>query len=70
MKVSKNYRGTPGTEQTNWSAYKKRLERIKYGGTITIESFTPENKELAGALCFWHSMAESQDEFASEGLTF
>lgn len=70
LQVSENYRGTPGTGQTNWSAYKKGLERIKYSGTITIESFTPENKELAGAVCFWHPMAESQDKFASEGLTF
>ena len=70
LQVSENYRGTPGTGQTNWSAYKKGLEKIKYSGTITIESFTPENKELAGAVCFWHPMAESQDKFASEGLAF
>ena len=70
LQVSENYRGTPGTGQTNWSTYKKGLEKIKYSGTITIESFTPENKELAGAVCFWHPMAESQDEFASEGLAF
>jgi D-psicose/D-tagatose/L-ribulose 3-epimerase len=37
---------------------------------VSIESFTPENKELAGAVCFWHPMAESQDKFASEGLQF
>ena len=70
MQVSENYRGTPGTGQTRWDAYRKGLELINYSGTVTIESFTPENKELAGAVCFWHPMAESQDGFAREGLHF
>lgn len=70
LQVSENYRGTPGTGQTPWHAYRKGLEAIQYKGTVTIESFTPNNKELAGAVCFWHPMAESQDGFASEGLRF
>lgn len=70
MQVSENYRGTPGTGQTNWDAYKKGLEKIHYTGTISIESFTTDNKELAGAVCFWHPMAESQDTLASDGLKF
>ncbi|MDB5250563.1 MAG: xylose isomerase protein [Segetibacter sp.] len=70
FQVSENYRGTPGTGQTRWDAYKRGLEAINYKGTVSIESFTPENKELAGAVCFWHPMAESQDRFASEGLHF
>ena len=70
MQVSENYRGTPGTGQTRWETYRRGLEAINYSGTVSIESFTPENKELAGAVCFWHPMAESQDGFASEGLQF
>ncbi len=70
LQVSENYRGTPGTGQTPWHAYRKGLEAVKYNGTVTIESFTPNNKELAGAVCFWHPMAESQDKFASDGLAF
>ena len=70
LQVSENYRGTPGTGQTSWNSYKRGLEAINYEGTVTIESFTPENKELAGAVCFWHPMAESQDSFATEGLRF
>ncbi len=70
MQVSENYRGTPGTGQTRWDDYRRALEKINYTGAVTIESFTPENKELAGAVCFWHPMAESQDSFASEGLRF
>lgn len=70
LQVSENYRGTPGTGQTRWDAYKRGLESINYTGIVTIESFTPENKELAGAVCFWHPMAEDQDSFASDGLNF
>ncbi len=70
LQVSENYRGTPGTGQTSWNSYKRGLEAINYEGTVTIESFTPENKELAGAVCFWHPMADSQDSFATEGLRF
>ncbi len=70
FQVSENYRGIPGTGQTRWDAYKRGLEAINYNGVVSIESFTPENKELAGAVCFWHPMAESQDKFASEGLHF
>jgi D-psicose/D-tagatose/L-ribulose 3-epimerase len=70
LQVSENYRGTPGTGQTRWDAYKRGLEAINYTGTVSIESFTPENKELAGAVCIWRPLAESQDEFAEQGINF
>ena len=70
FQVSENYRGTPGTGQTRWDAYKRGLEAIDYKGTVSIESFTPRNKELAGAVCIWRPLAESQDIFASQGLSF
>jgi D-psicose/D-tagatose/L-ribulose 3-epimerase len=70
MQVSENYRGTPGTGQTRWDDYRRGLELVNYKGVVSIESFTPQNQELAGAVCFWHPMAESQDGFASDGLSF
>jgi D-psicose/D-tagatose/L-ribulose 3-epimerase len=70
VQVSENYRGTPGTGQTRWQDYKKGLEAINYRGVISIESFTPEIKELAGAVCIWRPLVPDQDEFASEGLKF
>jgi D-psicose/D-tagatose/L-ribulose 3-epimerase len=70
LQVSENYRGTPGTGQTEWSELRKGLESINYKGVVSIESFTPDNKELAGAVCFWHPMAENQDRFAEDGLKF
>ncbi len=70
VQVSENYRGTPGTGQTRWDDYLKGLKAINYQGAITIESFTPEIQELAGAVCIWRPLADSQDGFASEGLKF
>jgi len=70
VQVSENYRGTPGTGQTRWDAYKRGLEAINYQGAVSVESFTPEIKELAGAVCIWRTLAPSQDSFAEEGFKF
>ncbi len=70
VQVSENHRGIPGTGLTPWNDFKDGLEDIGYKGAIVIESFTPEIKELAGAVCIWKHLAESQDEFASQGLKF
>lgn len=70
VQVSENYRGTPGTGQTRWDAYKRGLEAVGYSGVVSIESFTPEIKELAGAVCIWRPLVASQDNFASEGYRF
>ncbi|WP_373518037.1 sugar phosphate isomerase/epimerase family protein [Pricia sp.] len=70
VQVSENHRGIPGTGLTPWNDFKLGLEDINYQGAMVIESFTPEIKELAGAVCIWKHLAESQDEFASEGIKF
>ncbi|MEP6736296.1 MAG: sugar phosphate isomerase/epimerase family protein [Chryseolinea sp.] len=70
VQVSENHRGIPGTGQTTWSSFKKGLQNINYQGVVSIESFTPENKELAGAVCIWKNLAASQDIFATEGIEF
>ncbi|SIS48746.1 D-tagatose 3-epimerase [Zobellia uliginosa] len=70
LQVSENHRGIPGTGLTPWSDFKKGLDDIAYTGAVVIESFTPEIEELAGAVCIWKNLAESQDRFASEGIHF
>ncbi len=70
VQVSENYRGTPGTGNASWDAYRRGLEAIGYQGVVSIESFTPANKELAAAVCIWRNLAESQDAFASDGHVF
>lgn len=70
VQVSENHRGVPGTGLTPWNDFKVGLTEIAYKGAIVIESFTPEIKELAAAVCIWKNLAPSQDEFASDGLQF
>lgn len=70
VQVSENYRGAPGTGNASWDAYYRGLEAIGYTGTVSIESFTPENKELAGAVCIWRNLAADQDTFGREGYAF
>ncbi|OYD44914.1 sugar phosphate isomerase [Sphingobacterium cellulitidis] len=70
VQVSENYRGTPGTGNASWGAFYEALLAINYKGAVSIESFTPENKELAGAVCIWRNLAEDQDTFAREGHEF
>ncbi|MEJ7644686.1 MAG: sugar phosphate isomerase/epimerase family protein [Chryseolinea sp.] len=70
VQVSENHRGTPGTGQTQWLSLKHGLQRINYRGVVSIESFTPDVKELAGAVCIWRNFAIDQDSFAKNGLSF
>tara|TARA_R110000765_G_scaffold3452_3_gene10698 strand:+ start:220 stop:1080 length:861 start_codon:yes stop_codon:yes gene_type:complete len=70
VQVSENHRGVPGTGLTPWNDFKLGLDDINYTGGLVIESFTPEIKELAAAVCIWNTMAKSQDEFAQQGLEF
>ncbi len=70
VQVAENYRGIPGTGQTDWKAWERGLESIGYTGAVVIESFTPDNQSLAGAVCIWKKLADSQDAFAQEGLDF
>ena len=37
---------------------------------MVLESFTPDNRELAGVVCIWNRRTETQDEFAERGLEF
>lgn len=70
VQVSENQRGIPGTGLTNWDAFARGLKAIDYRGMVTIESFTPENRDLAAAVCIWKRRSPDQDTFAREGLAF
>ncbi|MEJ7643446.1 MAG: sugar phosphate isomerase/epimerase family protein [Chryseolinea sp.] len=70
MQVSENHRGVPGTGQTQWKSLKRGLENINYKGVVSIESFTPDNKELAEAVSIWRNFAANQNDFAIDGLAF
>lgn len=70
VQTSENYRGTPGTGQTDWDSFRKGLQAVGYQGAVSIESFTPDNQELADAVCIWKPFADDQDRLASDGLAF
>lgn len=70
VQVSENQRGIPGTGLTNWAALARGLKAVGYRGLVIIESFTPDNRDLAGAVCIWKRRAADQDTFAAEGLRF
>ncbi len=65
-----NDRGVPGTGQVHWKEIGKALIDSGYDGSVVIESFTDQVKEIARAVCIWREIAPSQDAIASQGLKF
>jgi len=68
--AAENDRGIPGSGQVQWQAIAKALKDIGYNGAVVIESFTPEVKSIAQAVCIWREIAPNQDAVAVEGLRF
>jgi D-psicose/D-tagatose/L-ribulose 3-epimerase len=65
-----NDRGVPGTGQVNWGGVAEALKEIGYQGDIVIESFTPEVKSIARAVCIWREIAPNQDAIVRDGAVF
>jgi len=65
-----NDRGVPGTGQVDWTGVFEALAKTGYDGNIVIESFTPEVKSIARAVCIWREIAPDQDSIARDGLKF
>ena len=67
VEVSENHRGVPGTGLTDWAAFARGLRAIDYGGLVVLESFTPDNRDLAGAVCIWDRRTGTQTSLPSVG---
>jgi D-psicose/D-tagatose/L-ribulose 3-epimerase len=65
-----NDRGVPGTGQVAWKEVFAALDEIGYDAGMVIESFTPEVKSIARAVCIWREIAPSQDAIVEEGTAF
>ncbi len=65
-----NDRGVPGVGQVAWPAVAAALTDVGYDGAVVIESFTPDVKTIARAVCIWRDIAPSQDAIAADGLAF
>jgi D-psicose/D-tagatose/L-ribulose 3-epimerase len=70
LHACENDRGVPGTGQVHWHEIAAALKKIHYDEAIVLESFTPEVKSIAQAVCIWREIASSQDAIARQGLAF
>jgi D-psicose/D-tagatose/L-ribulose 3-epimerase len=68
--ANENDRGTPGSGHVAWPEVAKALKKVKFSGTLSIESFTTEVKEIARAAAVWRPLAPSMDGLATDGLAF
>jgi D-psicose/D-tagatose/L-ribulose 3-epimerase len=65
-----NDRAAPGTGHIEWVEVFAALDDIGYRGDAVIESFTPDNKEIARAVSLWRPLAPDGDTLAADGLRF
>jgi D-psicose/D-tagatose/L-ribulose 3-epimerase len=68
--ANENDRGTPGTGHVAWTEVAAALKKINYDGTLVIESFSTEVKEIARAAAVWRPLAPTPDGLAKDGLAF
>lgn len=68
--ANENDRGTPGTGHVAWAEVAAALKKTGFSGTLVIESFSTEVKEIARAAAVWRALAPTQDGLAKDGLAF
>jgi D-psicose/D-tagatose/L-ribulose 3-epimerase len=70
LHANENDRGTPGTGHVPWNEIAAALKKVKFDGTLVIESFSTEVKEIARAAAVWRPLAPTPDGLAKDGLAF
>jgi D-psicose/D-tagatose/L-ribulose 3-epimerase len=70
LHANENDRGTPGSGHVAWAEVAAALKKIKFDGSLSIESFTTEVKEIARAAAVWRPLAPTMDGLARDGLAF
>lgn len=65
-----NDRGTPGSGHVPWLDVFTVLREIGYDGWLTIESFNANSPDLAAATAIWRDLAASNDDIATDGISF
>ena len=68
--VCASHRGIPGKDLIDWSKVFQGLKEIHYDKWMVIESFAPDNPEIAKNVSIWRQLAPSNDAIAKEGLEF
>jgi D-psicose/D-tagatose/L-ribulose 3-epimerase len=70
LHANENDRGTPGTGHVAWAEVGAALKKINFSGSLVIESFSTEVKEIARAAAVWRPLAPTPDGLARDGLAF
>jgi D-psicose/D-tagatose/L-ribulose 3-epimerase len=68
--ANENDRGTPGSGHVAWTEIAAALKKVKFDGSMVIESFSTEVKEIARAAAVWRPLASSPEALQREGLAF
>ena len=68
--VCASHRGIPGKDLIDWQKVFQGLKDIHYDRWMVIESFAPDNPEIARNVSIWRQLAPSSDAIAREGLEF
>ena len=68
--TSANNRGTPGKDNTAWTAIRDAIRDTGYDDYCIIESFTPDCVEIAKAASVWRPFSESPEAIARDGIPF
>ncbi len=68
--VCASHRGIPGTGHIEWDEIFKAFKEIGYSNWLVIESFEPNNPNIAAKVCIWRDLAESSDAIARGGSEF
>jgi D-psicose/D-tagatose/L-ribulose 3-epimerase len=68
--VSENDRGVPGTGGVAWDATFDALHDVGYDGWLTVEAFGNFLPNLAAATKIWRPLFESEEQLASDALSF
>jgi D-psicose/D-tagatose/L-ribulose 3-epimerase len=70
LHACENDRGAPGSGNVTWENVAAALKAIDFDGPVVIESFTADVESIAEAAAIWRKLAPSQDQLATDGLSF
>ena len=68
--ISENDRSTPGSGNVDWDTNFNTLHEVGYDGWMVVEAFGLALPELVAATKIWRRMYESEEQLASDALTF
>lgn len=70
LHLSENNRGFPGNGSINWKEIFKTLYKIKYSGSLVIESYIFPNTSIGDDVCIWRSIELDTKKSLRKSLNF